>query len=508
MKLVPVIGLEIHVQLKTKSKMFCSCSNEGETAPPNTTICPICTGQPGTLPTINKEALRLGLLTGRALNCTIPDNAKFDRKNYFYPDLPKGYQISQFDLPIAIKGSVEIDVLGKDVTRPHVRIGITRAHLEEDAAKLFHEAKGSTGVDYNRASSPLIEIVTEPDFTTPAEAKAFLNELRAIMRAIGASDADMEKGHLRCDVNVSLRRMEDDGSPIDIAFNPRVEVKNVNSFRSVERALVYEIERQGKLYHSNTPPAHNETRGWNDAKGVTEVQRSKEAAHDYRFFPEPDLPTLDLTHLRDEVTLPELPQATRARLIAEYAVSSADARTLVDEPSAITWFEQSMSELRAWLEALPENEGTREELWESHKAKLSKLVCGWLISKLWGLMATHGVTTKTLKIDPENFAEFISLVYTNKVNSTAAQTILEEMLLTGADPSHVMEDKQLGQIEDVEALAPVVERLVKENPKLVADYKAGKVVVVKSLIGLVMKATEGRAHPKVAEELIEMELKK
>jgi len=506
MNLIPVIGLEIHVQLKTKSKMFCACSNQGEYEAPNVTICPVCTGQPGTLPTLNAAALRMGLKAGKALGCRIPDRAKFDRKNYFYPDLPKGYQISQFDLPVAIDGTLEIEVHDKDATRPVAKIGIIRAHLEEDAAKLTHLESGTSTVDYNRAGTPLLEIVTAPDFTSPAEAKAFLTELRAIMRTIGVSDADMEKGHLRCDANISLRRMEDDGTPQDKTLNPKVEVKNLNSFRSVERALEYEIMRQEKLYLSNTPPATDSTRGWNDAKGMTVEQRSKESAKDYRYFPEPDLPALDLTALRDEVVLPELPVAKRARLALEYGLAPADARTLVEDPLAVDFFENAMSELRAWLEALPENEGTREELWDENKTKLAKLASGWFISKLWGLMAETHVTMKNLKIDPENFAEFITLVYTNKVNSTSAQKILASMLELGKDPSQVMEDEGLGQIADTDTLAPIVERIVRENPKMADDYRAGKVQVLKSLLGLMMKATEGRAHPKVTEELLKLHL--
>ncbi|TAL19896.1 Asp-tRNA(Asn)/Glu-tRNA(Gln) amidotransferase subunit GatB, partial [Patescibacteria group bacterium] len=357
-----------------------------------------------------------------------------------------------------------------------------------------------------RAGSPLIEIVTEPDLRSPEEAKAFVTELRAIMRTIDVSDADMEKGHLRCDANVSLQRVQDDGEAIDKSLNPKVEIKNLNSFRSVERALAYEIERQTKLYRANTIPTQNETRGWDEKRGATEVQRSKESAHDYRYFPEPDLPALDLAVIRDKVALPELPAAKRARLTEEYGLAPADARTLVEDPAAADWFEEVLSELRAWLEALPENEDSREEIWEENRGRLAKLAAGWFLSKLWGLMTEHHVVMKNLKIDPENFAEFITLVSTNKVNSTSAQTILADMLLLGKDPSQVMEDRRLGQIEDTDTLAPVVERIVRENPKLVADYKAGKTQVLQSLIGMVMKATEGRAHPKVTSELLKLHL--
>ena len=503
MTLVPVIGLEIHVQLKTQSKMFCSCPQSADGAPPNSAICPVCTGQPGTLPTLNAHALRLGILIGRALGCHIPDSATFDRKNYFYPDLPKGYQISQYDLPVATSGGVEI-VTDAPGAREKFTIRITRAHLEEDAAKLIHLPDGTTAVDYNRAGAPLAEIVTEPDFASPAEAKAFLGELRTLLRTIRASDADMEKGQMRCDANVSIRRQHADGSWMDERYNPKVEIKNVNSMRAVERALAYEISRQSALYHAETPPAHNETRGWNEARGVTESQRTKESAEDYRYFPEPDIPLLDLTRLRDAIRVPELPAAVRIRLAQEYALSPADARTLTEDPRAVAYFEAVMSELRAWLEAVPENDASRDELWETHKKKFSKLATGWFLSKLWGFMATHGITMETLAITPENFAEFLTLIQTNKINSSAAQIILADMLLLGKDPSQVMEDKRLGQVESVDELAPIVERIVRENPKLSADYRAGKHVVMKSLIGLVMKATEGRAHPTVTEELLKM----
>ncbi len=506
MKLLPVIGLEIHVQLKTESKMFCACPNRADFERPNSAICPVCTGQPGSLPVLNAAALRMGLVAGLALGCRIPDRAKFDRKNYFYPDLPKGYQISEFDLPIAVNGEFEFDVFDKEATRPRVKVGITRAHLEEDAAKLTHLGDGETAVDFNRAGAPLIEIVTEPEFAAPAEAKTFLTELRAIMRTIGVSDADMEKGQLRCDANVSLRRLNDDDTWLDQSLNPKTEIKNLNSFRAVERALAYDIKRQEKLYQSNTPPVKNETRGWNEAQGATELQRVKESSEDYRYFPEPDLPALELAEIVRTIVLPELPAAKRVRLVEEYGLAPADARTLVLEPGAADFFEAAMSELRAWLEALPEFEGSREEIWEENKTKLSKLVSGWFISKLWGLLAESGAKLADLKIDPENFAEFVTLIYTNKINSTAAQTILAEMMRTGEDPSQIMEDKGLGQITDTDTLAPVVERIVRENPKLAADYRAGKTVVLKALVGLAMKATEGRAHPKVTEELIKLHI--
>lgn len=502
--LAPVIGLEIHVQLKTKSKMFCSCSNQGEYEPPNTTVCPVCMGHPGSLPVLNGVALRLGIKAAKAIGCRIPDHSKFDRKNYFYPDLPKGYQISQFPLPIGVDGTLSFTVLGaKKDERASATIGIERLHLEEDAAKLIHaDNKSESFVDFNRAGTPLAEIVTRPDVRTPNEARIFLQELRAIMRSQRVSDADMEKGHLRCDANISLRELRDDGTPVSQTLNPKIEIKNLNSFKSVERALIFEIQRQTKLFETNTPPAVSRTRLWNDAKGVTEEMRSKEAAHDYRYFPEPDLPPLDLRVLREEIVTDELPAARRARFMDEYGFAPADARTLVDDGDLADYAEEVVSELKEWLASLPEAEGTADEIYARHKAKLSRIVSGWLLSKLGGLMAEHHVTVRSLKITPENFAEFITLVYTSKLSSTAAMTVLADMLLLGKDPSQIMEDKNLGQIENEDELAPIVARAIDHNPNIVADVKAGKIKAIKSLVGIVMKETEGRANPVLTERML------
>ncbi|MEA3272371.1 MAG: Asp-tRNA(Asn)/Glu-tRNA(Gln) amidotransferase subunit GatB, partial [Patescibacteria group bacterium] len=409
MKYEPVIGLEIHVQLKTKSKMFCSCDNGGENQSPNTTVCPICMGHPGILPVANKKAIEWSVLAGLALNCKIPDNSKFDRKNYFYPDLPKAYQISQFDEPVAIEGFLDIETPTKK-GRERTRIKITRAHLEEDAAKNIHgDNKDYSYIDYNRCGTPLLEIVTEPDFRSPQEAKIFLQELRLIMRYLEISNADMEKGHLRCDANISLREKG------KTKLNPKIEIKNLNSFKSVERALEYEIKRQSKL---DKLPQESSTRGWNEKKGVTEQQRTKEEAHDYRYFPEPDLPPLDLNEMRKKMKneLPELPQTKRVRFLDEYKLTYSDAQTIIDNEALANYFEQVVSELQEWLPSLEEVDGTKEEIWEKNKKKLIKLVSGWLLSKLGGLMAENKISIRTLKITPENFAEFVALIYTNKLS--------------------------------------------------------------------------------------------
>ncbi|MBI4281171.1 Asp-tRNA(Asn)/Glu-tRNA(Gln) amidotransferase subunit GatB [Candidatus Uhrbacteria bacterium] len=505
----PVIGLEIHVQLKTKSKMFCGCDNRGEQAPPNTTVCPICLGHPGTLPVLNDQALHWGVLMGLALGCAIPDHSKFDRKNYFYPDLPKGYQISQYDLPVAVAGKVEIEIPNSKAPRATAVIRLTRAHLEEDAAKLLHSPDGkSSFVDFNRAGTPLIEIVTEPDFQTPEEAKFFLQELQRLARYLGVSDADMEKGHLRCDANISLREVDDQGLPISQTLNPKTEIKNINSFRAVERALEYEIARQTKLFEMHTPPAASTTRGWNDEKGVTEEQRGKEGAHDYRYFPEPDIPPLELGQIAEEMAakLPELPAARRRRFAEEYGLAAGDSRLLTDDPAWADFTERVFSELHAWLASSGETEGSEAEINAQTKEKLAKLVGGWLTSKLVGEMSARAIDIRILKITPENFAEFITLIYQNKISSAAAREILAEMLESGKDPSQVMEDRGLGQIEATEELLPIVERVMANNPTEVAKLKTGEEKVLKFLIGVVMKETEGRANPKMAEQLLKQKV--
>jgi aspartyl-tRNA(Asn)/glutamyl-tRNA(Gln) amidotransferase subunit B len=516
MKIEPVIGLEIHVQLKTASKMFCGCENISEDRPPNTAVCPICTGHPGTLPVVNAEAVNLGIRAGLAINCTIPDRAKFDRKNYFYPDLPKGYQISQFDEPVAVKGWMDIEVHGaKAHERKTAHLGITRLHLEEDAAKLSHADDGkSSYVDYNRGGTPLAEIVTEPDFASPAEARIFLQELQRIMRAVGASDADMEKGMMRCDANISMREIVEnpDGERKAMQLNPKTEVKNINSIRNVERALEYEIKRQTEVWEeTGAPVAETTTRGWDDTKGVTVDQRSKEAAHDYRYFPEPDLPELDLVAIRETQAklVPELPQAMRVRFISEYGLSREDATIMTDSAELSSYVEEIMSEMREWLHDNGEIEGTDDEKWEANKGKISKLVSGWLLSKLGGLLVEQKLSwaESKEKITAENFGEFLTLIYSNKMNSAAAQIVLAEMLATGKDPEVILEEKDLKQQSNSADLKPIVEGVINQYIDQVLQYKSGKVQIIKFLVGAVMKSTGGKANPQVAEELLKEMMK-
>lgn len=507
MKLEPVIGLEIHLQLKTKSKMFCSCPAQETAVAPNSNVCPVCMGHPGTLPVPNEEAIRAGVLMGLALGCNIAPQSKFDRKHYFYPDLPKGYQISQYDLPIASNGSLTIEVPGNG-ERDRIAIGITRAHLEEDAAKNLHDEKGQTFVDFNRAGTPLLETVTEPDFRSPKEAKAFLQELRLIARYLGVSDADMEKGQMRCDANISLREIGEDGLPVMQGYNPKTEIKNVNSFRAVERALDYEIMRQTKIFETSGPVSISTTRGWNDVKQITEEQRTKEAADDYRYFPEPDIPPLELADIADEMRarLPELPAARRLRFADEYGLSAGDARVMCENPEAADYAEHVFSELQAWLKSLPELAGTEEAVWKKEKTKLARLVGGWLLSKLGGLMAEKHVDFAHLKIDAENFAEFITLLATRKLSTANGMTVLGVMLDTGQDPSQVMEDRQLGLVSDETAIATAVDAVLEANPAEVARYKAGEKQLLKFFIGVLMKETQGKADPGLAKNMLLVKL--
>jgi len=503
MKYEPVIGLEIHVQLKTKTKMFCRCSNRGEYEAPNTCVCPVCLGQPGSLPVINAKAVEFGVLVGLALGGNITHGSKFDRKQYFYPDLPKGYQISQYDLPVVKGGALNVAVPVEGGKRRDIRVRIHRAHLEEDAAKLVHSDDGTASfVDFNRGGTPLIEIVTEPDMRSPAEAKAFLQELRLIMRYLGVSDADMEKGHLRCDANVSIR---EEGSDV---LNPKTEVKNINSFRSVERALDFEIKRQTKLALDGKPVTILTTRGWDDVRGITVEQRTKEGASDYRYFPEPDLPPLMLHELADTLAgrVPELPEQRRLRFMEEYRFTEADSRTFCDDKELGDYAEKVMSELQAWVVSKAEGDG--EKHWDECKEPLARLAAGWILTKLGGVMAEHKIDIKTLKTTPEDFAELLAMIHRQEVTGPNALIILEEMVASGADPSVILKEKNLGRIEDTEELRLVAENVIVGNPKVVADWKSGKTNAVQFLVGQMMKTTRGKAPPETARQLIEEELKK
>lgn len=509
-RFLPIIGLEIHVRLKTQTKMFCGCPNVDDKAAPNIAICSVCTGQPGALPAVNAEAVRLGVKTGLALHCTIPDRARFDRKNYFYPDLPKGYQISQYDAPIAEHGHVTFEVPDAQALREIVTVGITRAHLEEDAAKNIHDASShSTVVDFNRASVPLVEIVTEPDFRAPQEAKAFLQELQAILRRIGASDADMEKGYMRCDANISLLPVDENNHPLQREYNPKIEIKNINSFRAVERALEYEIKRQTDLYEAGAT-VKGATRGWNEHTGETVEQRDKETSADYRYFPEPDLPELILTDIRENLTgrLPELPLASRIRLCEEWGFRVEDARFFVGQPTLAQYAEDVMIELKTWILSSDQKSAEDGEVaFTQNKELYAKLVGGWLRNKLMGILADQHKTFDDVDITAENFAEFIFLIHKGTVNSANGLKLLELMLVNkDSDPSHILEEHHLGQSEDPTLVRDTVTRLISENPDKVAEIKAGKLPLLKWFVGCVMKVTEGRANPTAAEEEIKKQI--
>ncbi|KKW28215.1 MAG: Aspartyl/glutamyl-tRNA(Asn/Gln) amidotransferase subunit B [Candidatus Uhrbacteria bacterium GW2011_GWD2_52_7] len=495
MPLIPVIGLETHVQLKTKTKMFCACSAHAEHEAANTNICPICMGHPGTLPVPNAQAVRFAILLGLALGGKITPHSKFDRKNYFYPDLPKAYQISQFDLPVMSDGELVLEIPGEE----DARIGIERAHLEEDAAKNIHGDDGKTYVDFNRGGVPLVEIVTRPDFTSAAQAKAYVQELRLIVRTLGISDGDMERGHLRCDVNVSLREVDEDGNLGPL--NPKTEIKNINSFRAVERAIQYEIQRQTKLWEEGTPPTITTTRGWNDVTQRTDEQRTKEGAADYRYFPEPDIPPLALAALAEDIarSMPELPSAKRRRFVTEFGFKLEDARHMVDDPAVADFVEAAYSELGGWLESQPE---ITPETMDAERKKLTKLFAGWLITKLAGLLEERGGNIRTMKVTPENFAEFITLLAEGKITNTNGLKVLERMLNDGSDPEDAIRELGATRMDDVVALRQVIELVVAEHPNEAERYRAGEAKLLAFFLGQVMKATQGSADAKLATNTI------
>lgn len=496
-----VIGLEIHLQLKTKSKMFCSCANLDD-QPVNTLVCPICLAHPGTLPTVNKEAIKLGLAMALALNCKINKHSKFDRKNYFYPDLPKGYQISQFDEPIASEGHLFLRQDGQKV-----RFGIERLHLEEDAAKNIHQ-HGKTLTDFNRAGTPLAEIVTKPDFREPAQAREFLQELRLIARYIGVSDADMEKGHMRCDANISLRPKG------QAKLYTKIEVKNLNSFRSVERALNYEIERQTKLWEEKKVPKLTETRGWDENKGITVLQRTKEGSSDYRYFPEPDLPPLvidDEFLASAQSLIPELPYAKEERFYTEFALAPRESRVLIEQKFWANYFEKVMSELRDWLSEknkVRPDSALAEKYWDKHKEKFSHLAFSWISTELFALTKDIKKIDKC-QIDPENMAEFLTLIFENKVNSSAGQSIIRAMYNSkDDDPHHIAQKLDLLQIDDEDSLNDLVIKVIMSNHQQVQDYQNGKEALLKYFVGQVMKESKGKANPQVIEKILKEKLKK
>ena len=483
-----IIGLEVHAQLLTKSKMFCRCSADYASASPNTHVCPVCLGMPGVLPTINQQAVEYTIMTALALNCTISDYTKFDRKNYPYPDLMKGYQISQYDAPFGYGGWLTIEVNGEKK-----RVGITRVHLEEDVAKLIHrsspERESYSLVDVNRSGVPLMEIVGEPDLRSAEEARQYLIKLRSILQYLGVSTGNMEEGSFRCDANISLRP---ENSPDSLA---KVEVKNMNSFKAVYLALEYEAKRQRKVVTEGKRLVQ-ETRGWVEEKGETVSQRSKEYVHDYRYFPEPDLPPLVLNRewveeIRSK--LPELPEARRDRFLAEYNLPIYDANLLTSSRAMADYFEacQRVGVLHSL--SLP---------------KRAKMVSNWLLGEFSRLLNATNTEISDCRVSPEQFCQLLDLLQKGSISGTSAKVVFEEMFNTGKDATDIITQRGLSQISDTQEVKEIVSQMITANAQAVADYKAGKPQALTFLVGQVMKATRGRANPKLVNELLKKRLEK
>lgn len=497
MKYDVIIGLEIHAELKTKSKMFCSCDNDAEGKAPNTTVCPVCMGHPGCLPIPNKQAIEWTILTGLALNCKVNRESKFDRKNYFYPDLPKGYQISQYDLPFVYDGHMDVD--GE-------KVAITRIHLEEDTAKSTHpKSKDYTLVDYNRSSTPLMEMVTEPTINSSQQAKKFCQRYQQILRYLQISDADMEKGQMRCEANVSIQehgKWSYNGNCEikaigDYKLNPKIEVKNINSFKALEKAIEYEIKRQTQAIEDGKSLIQ-ETRGWNENKSKTVSQRVKETSADYRYFPEPDIPPITIAETwidNIKKQLIEMPSEKKVRFMEQYNFDNETAEILISDKYLANYTENVISELRAWIIA----EGDE---WEKQKKKLSKTASNWLVGELFKHMKEDSLTIADLKITPENFAEFITLSYLDKVNSSAAQKILEVMFKNGGDPSNIMKELGLEQMDNNDELEGIIKEVLDKNQAQVEQYKSGKTSVIQFFVGQAMAASKGKANPKKVVELL------
>jgi len=489
MKLETVIGLEIHVHLNTNSKMFCSCKNVSESEEPNRFVCPICMGFPGMLPVLNGKAVEEAIKVGLALNCKIASHTTFARKSYFYPDLPKGYQISQYDEPICYSGKVKVFVNGEEK-----EIGITRVHMEEDAAKNIHTADG-TLVDYTRSGTPLVEIVTEPDIRTPQEARIFLEDLQQTIRYIGVSNADMENGDLRVDANISLR--EKDGK-----LNPKTEIKNLNSFKAVERALAYEITRQTELWEVGKPIVKQSTRGWNDASQETVEQRIKEDEADYRYFPEPDVPPLKI---EDELiekmqgALPELPQEKTERFIRQFELPIEQVRIIIGDRSLAEYVENVFSEIVQW-------NADRSDIEARNTFRLYKLAANYLLGDFRNILVEEKADFRNTKVAPENFAELITMLHREEVNRNAMPQVLRLMQETGGDPSAIVADKGFGQVSDDDQLRRIVQDVLVESPAEVDKARAGKLQVIQYLMGMVMAKTKGRANPQKVQEMIKEEL--
>ena len=528
------IGMEVHAELRTKTKMFCSCKNDPDEKHPNINICPVCMGHPGTLPVANEEAVHQVQRVGLAIGAELQKSSFFDRKNYFYPDIPKGYQISQYKNPLVLGGFL------KDIKIP-------RVHLEEDTARSKHvggsdvkSERPASLVDFNRAGVPLMELVTEPDITSAKQAKDFVEELQLTLQYLGASEANMEKGEMRCEANISVYR-NDAASPKAEVFQDfsqrdgarlsnssageyagleksaaevkesassnrlsgtKVEVKNLNSFRTVEKAIEFEIKRQIELLEKGEK-VKQETRGWDENKQVTFSQRSKESAHDYRYFQEPDLPPMEFNEAYFEElnkTIPELPAQKRARLIDEYKLEPVAVDILIRDKALSAFWEKMGSELREWLSGKtpgvesPKTPGVEEECY--------KLAANYFTSDLLGLIKAKQIPASELLVEPENFAELIKMIYKQEITTRVAKDVLRHMVESGGDPSTIVEEKGLKQVSDTTALEEIAKKIISTNPNAIADYKKGKQQSLQFLVGQMMKETKGAVNPETIREIL------
>lgn len=472
-----VIGLEVHTELKTATKIFCSCSTAFG-AEPNTQVCPVCSGFPGMLPVLNKKVVELAIRTGLALNCDIAEYCCFDRKNYFYPDSPKAYQISQYALPICLKGFLDIDVDGNKK-----RIAITRAHMEEDAGKLVHQGDITTTpfslVDLNRSGVPLLEIVSEPDMRSAQEARAYMEKLRSVLLFAGVSDCKMQEGSLRCDANVSVRPVNQK------EFGTRAEIKNLNSFRALEKAIEYETRRQTDMLEDGEEVVQ-ETRTWDEEKQVTRSMRSKEEAHDYRYFPEPDLMPIkiDLDWIEEVRNgMPELPNQAQERLSHSYGFSTYDTAFLTLTPGNLAFFDECASQYND-----------------------AKAVANWMMGELYRLLNQENMEIEDCRIKPVQLIAMLKLIDNGTISGKMAKIVFEEMFISGKDAQAIVEEKGLIQVSDEAALIPVIDGIISANPKVVEDYQKGKGKAAGFFVGQVMKATHGQANPAIVNKLLKERL--
>lgn len=469
-----VIGLEVHVQIKTASKMFCKCPNHYG-AEPNTNVCPVCMGHPGVLPNPNREAIRKTVAAGLMTSCRIPNRSKFDRKSYFYPDMPKNYQLTQYDMPFCLAGKIHIH--GKGFSGEEMAdkyIGLTRIHLEEDVAKSTHFGD-CTGVDFNRAGVPLMEIVSEPDMRSADEAYAYLTALKQIMQYGGIGDCDMEKGQMRCDVNISIRHKGDE------KFGTKVELKNLNSFRAVHRAITYEIKRQIIMLEAGEE-IEQETRGWNDDAGESYLMRGKENANDYRYFPEPDLMPVVLSDENIEEirqSLPELPEQKRERYVKDYALTDYDAHVLTLDRGLAEYFEHAAAH-----------------------SKAPKLVANWINGDFMRLLGEQKIELAECKVKPESLAAMVDMIQSGAINGKIAKTVFEEMFRTGREAADIVREKGLVQVSDESAITGFVDQVIAANPAQVQQYREGKSAVIQYLVGQVMKASRGKANPQMVLKML------